>query len=1349
MKKLFKLCLAACAMLLTALPSQAQYVSNNKGGGYTTAEEKSRYVDGEVIVKFKDSERVSVRRNAKGKIVSTSSDKLNEKLQPLGFVEMKQVMPLTGGKVVKGMRKVPSSGRMIQDSDLSQLYVIRYDKSRASVKQVIEQLTTLDDVELAEPNYIIKACAQDDNSSAYNDPLFAQQWGVPAVNLQKLWGVSKTDNRRPVIAILDTGVDIGHPDLKDNIWTNELEADGAILEDDDHNGYEDDVHGWDFIAEVPITSDTDKKLGKDRNGHGTHCAGIAAAVGNNGIGIVGANPDALIMPVKILGDDGMGSMLAMLNGIDYAIANGANILSMSLGMPESSVILYSALAKAYQHNVLPVAAAGNDGNDIYFMGGQSSGLSFPAAYDIVLGVMASDSHGNLASYSNYDSDGPYYSEYVLSKKDYGAAPFFNYDVLAPGTDITSTFPGGGYKSLSGTSMATPLVAGILSRVVQTKGYSFLQDDSWIGDFQTCFANGNKVIDAFDVSAYNDDNRGSVLYFKSIEMDDATEGNGNGRIDVGETISFYPTIKCTWGTVRDYHIHAEFLNDVPSEYAEIIQNDVTPGYSVSAGGELSLPKPIMIRVKEGCPDNLNLSLKFIAQGGSLTANAVQQMKYNASSYEVLPTVISKDMVFSPNKRYRLDEPLGIPSGCKLTILPGTTIEIGNNAYIQCEGELICNGTPENPIVFKNAEYSSPTMYGGSKSIFIMDNVKKTELSYVIFDGLHASSRLVSGSWDNVVEMKNCQVVNCEFRTLQATLINCNVYNNFITTRPLYGSIFVMKNSNFINNEGGGSYEVGGCQVDNSNIYNNYFGGDLEHHYIWGSEIVPPTVLPSVYWGSAVEKNILVGMSFGNKFASVDLQNMLTRPSSEAHGVVWKVVVDGNDLDTADLNDIPALGVGQHTLEVYFNRPMDKSVNPTITYGLREPYNQNVVEGGNWNDAGDIFVTTLEVTGKTTSDGLNRLCIAGARDMEFFEIPVEQDRFSVMIQKVGSLNTNLIAEAGIGSVKLAWETDEADFADLMGYNLYRYVETEEKYEEWGYNEERDEWGYWEKTLIVCDTIKVNDMLIDPSETTLTDYNVEPGTTYYYYIMEMGTDLQQHDVSKVVAATPLTATKGDANGSMNVDIADVVTEVNYLTGQNPQPFIFEAADVNSDETVNILDVVGTVNIIITPKGAATASTDAKATYTVENGILYVDSDTPLGGVQVSIKANANTVFEALEGLDGMEQAGVWVAEDEYMLLAYSMSGRVIGSGKQPLMRIGDAEVTDVVASDAKGHNVLAINGTATSIANLPFGIENYEGAEVRYYDLAGRRVSAEAARKSGVAIQSLFIGGKCVKSYKILNR
>ena len=127
------------------------------------------------------------------------------------------------------------------------------------------------------------------------------------MKLPQLWQQPIITQKRPIIAILDTGVDIDHPDLKANIWTNTKESEGAEDYDDDGNGFKDDLHGWDFVNQTG-------RIG-DWNGHGTHCAGIAAAVGGNGIGIVGANPDALIMPVTVMQSDGTGDVATIIKGI--------------------------------------------------------------------------------------------------------------------------------------------------------------------------------------------------------------------------------------------------------------------------------------------------------------------------------------------------------------------------------------------------------------------------------------------------------------------------------------------------------------------------------------------------------------------------------------------------------------------------------------------------------------------------------------------------------------------------------------------------------------------------------------------------------------------------------------------------------------------------------------------------------------------------------------------------------------------------------------------------------------------------------------------------------------------------
>ena len=474
----------------------------------------------------------------------------------------------------------------------------------------------------------------------------------------------------------------------------------------------------------------------------------------------------------------------------------------------------------------------------------------------------------------------------------------------------------------------------------------------------------------------------------------------------------------------------------------------------------------------------------------------------------------------------------------------------------------------------------------------------------------------------------------------------------------------------------------------------------------------------YWGSKREEFVREGIhdmyhpTNPEGFGVVDLSNMLTRPSAEAHGIVWKVVVNGYDAQD-EFEMLPPLGVGKHKFEVYFNRPMDVSIAPNVCMGVRPPYTQvTIAEDGEWSADSLVYTAYLTIDGKTGCDGLNRIYVAGASDNEYFDIPVENSRFNVEVAAAGSMATGLMADAGLGKVTLTWETDEEDFEDLLGYNIYRYTD----YLDSTYVVDYNKYGDYSKHLEVKgDTTIINKSVIESNETEFVDYDVVPGTTYYYVIKQLTTSLNSHSLSNAVAATPLTAQKGDANGSMTVDIADVVTEVAWLTNQNPQPFIFEAADVNSDATVNILDVVGTVTIITNPESVATASVNSTATYTIEDGILYIDSDVAIGGIQLSIAAPKGTSFEALEALNGFEQMNHWMSDDECMFLAFSMQGKSIAPGKQAILRIGDAEIKDVIISNSRGGNVLAVNGNATSVSEVSGEDIEVEGI----YDLVGRKL------------------------------
>jgi subtilisin family serine protease len=251
-------------------------------------------------------------------------------------------------------------------------------------------------------------------------------WGADAVNAPEVWAEGYT-GEGVVVAVLDTGVDRNHEDLRNNIWTNSGEiADNGI--DDDGNGYIDDFYGWNFDGNNNNIMDID--------GHGTHVSGTIAGE-NNGFGVTGIAYDAQIMPVKVLDDFGSGSNTAVADGIYYAVDNGADVINLSLGgsFPNSEV--EEAVKYASEQQVTVVMAAGNSSGQMPL---------YPARYADRYGIAvgAVDEEKNLASFSNRAG-----SEELTY-------------VTAPGVDIYSTLPDNRYETYSGTSMATPHIAGVVA-----------------------------------------------------------------------------------------------------------------------------------------------------------------------------------------------------------------------------------------------------------------------------------------------------------------------------------------------------------------------------------------------------------------------------------------------------------------------------------------------------------------------------------------------------------------------------------------------------------------------------------------------------------------------------------------------------------------------------------------------------------------------------------------------------------------------------------------------------------------------------------------------------------------------
>ncbi len=290
--------------------------------------------------------------------------------------------------------------------------------------QRARRLEASDGVRWAEPNRTFRA------SGMPNDRLFARQWALAnptGIGAAAAWWSSRGDGA--VVAVLDSGIDLDHPDLRDNIWTNagEVPANGL---DDDRNGYVDDVHGADTVQRDGAP--------QDGLGHGTRMAGIAAARGDNGIGVRGVAPHAKIMPVRVLDDAGAGSTETIVAGIAYALRQGARVINLSLNGPEHSQALDEAIRAAERNGVVVVVSAGNAGQNI------DRTPSYPASSSSpnVIAVAAGSRDGGLTAFSGWGRAGV--------------------DLAAPGEGVLSTSLGGGYSTGSGTSEAAAHVSGAIA-----------------------------------------------------------------------------------------------------------------------------------------------------------------------------------------------------------------------------------------------------------------------------------------------------------------------------------------------------------------------------------------------------------------------------------------------------------------------------------------------------------------------------------------------------------------------------------------------------------------------------------------------------------------------------------------------------------------------------------------------------------------------------------------------------------------------------------------------------------------------------------------------------------------------
>ena len=1285
MKKLFTLLLLFGITSLSA--QEADHFTDNQSDlSRDPRTDLMNFVPNEVLVKFKDDVAITSGTQLKSAGVS-SVDKV---LKAAGGSTLEKLFPLE--KKLKSAQYVKDpQGREMKIPSLHNIYKIVIPQTKSSgsmpadIFKVIEELKALPEVEYAEPNYILSI----DNSNPIgpilsandilnmqdgivknsetglvpNDPLFGQQTYIQAVKADLVWDQTTGDTSQ-IIAILDTGIDWLHPDLKNKIWSNKAEIPGNGV-DDDGNGLVDDTRGWDYI-----NNDNNPM---DDNSHGTHVAGIAAAEGNNGIGISGVCPKAKIMAIKVFPSSGRTDISTIVPGIYYAANNGATVINMSFGEYGRSQTLETALLYAYSKNIILVAAAGNDSYSIYDqLPGGFPAIFYPAGLPYVFGVQSD------GDYSNFDPDGPVYSQ---------SAEGMNYELKAPGS-IFSTVPNGNYRTLQGTSMASPIVAGAVAlyrslfpeKSLEELWSDFIHSSTGVIDLNEAFFGSAKV---------------PQLDLMSYILTDTNPGDDNdGQADGGEIIDLVIQIRNTGSPAEDVYVKITQSNDGDPRDITILKDSVNFGSIGIYQTKNNYLVPFKVKINSNCFHNRTITLDVTIKNAQNTELFTQNLKFKIYNGEELSGIINTDTILTPDKNWVITNSLRISQGVNVTILPGTHVEI--NAGVDNRGKVIAIGSPDCRISMKGIiggdatyKYADLDLNGGGMNATIIDNCNISNLSsfsankisYSKISNFDSNTNGRSFSCDSIYR---CLFENSILYYFQGNLIesvandftiafsNTNLisskYNVFDKMRNLY--VWCYPNRPDIYNMYPTFLFVYG-QSQRKILKNTFLGNGISSYFIKTDGNADMISLPDQYWGTT--NNSKIKPKYYDFWESAGLpyfncNPQLIAPSDSCQAHVWKVIVNGKD---AQDEVVEPIGVGKQRFDVYFNRPMNKTIIPQISFGGLYPYTSNSInEDGLWSDDGKIY-TVFKTIKLTIADGINRIRVAGAKqDADWgWEIPVEDQRFNFIISATGSASIEFMATPGLGKVNLEWNNNQ--LADGLGFNMYRMEQINDS------------------TLSM--PLLINSTLI--ADTLYTDFAVTPNKKYYYYYKILRTNLAETDSSKVVSTIPLTASKGDANGDLTVNVLDITTLVSYLLNQNPQPFIAEAADVNLDGQVNVLDIIGVVKVISGGKKkiSSTAATNPTPAYIyLEPDKIKLRSDEQVAGLQFALTGSKLKEVKLSSLLEGFEFA--YFATDTTITgILFSYSGKTIPRGLQDILKIeaGSALLIwgDVMGGDNAGKYVTII--------------------------------------------------------------
>ena len=696
MKRIFSIFLALC-MCLTGIPIVFAAETASTPAVDTAEPSADSYVPGSLLFALQSPEAL---------------DSITDALTAFGVIRVEPLFTENGKAVSLGERKEIWYSAQISGDVLS---------ATAAVSE-------LDGVICAEPEYVY-------TTGSYNEPTeieCSRDWAYKKLHKhenQYWWKdhfhhTDKAPGYGTVVAVIDTGVDFTHKDLVSNMWINYAELSGIPGVDDDGNGYIDDIYGADVTA-----SGTKSGNPMDDNGHGTHVAGIVAMAANNDGG-VGLAYGAKIMAVKAGQSTGTFASSDIAKAILYAHMMGADVINMSFGGTGKSYLVESALENAFADCVL-VASAGNDGlpttdadPSLY----PKRADIYPAAYSYVIGVMATDSAGNLAGFSNWD---------------YFPGANAEYELTAPGVGIYSTLPGNRYAEWNGTSMAAPFVsaaAAILrshysdkamysSRFIMGQLASATEDRTAFTAPQKDRSYSYPALNVFDSMTKLP--KPNLTVKDTFLMDNVNAAfplnDGDAIIDAGETVDLGVLVRNQWGLTGTITVKADavsaggvanpwitFLTDTVTLQPAGTFEEVNNGFVYNDSYLEAVGNPIRFVVAQNTPNDTEICINLTVtttNGADVTDTAVYTVKadntFRVQAGRSIRGTLTQDTTLTNDYLWIVENALLIPEGITLTIEPGTKVQFWSSdyenaygqksvVYIDCEGTLNAIGTEKEPI-----------------------------------------------------------------------------------------------------------------------------------------------------------------------------------------------------------------------------------------------------------------------------------------------------------------------------------------------------------------------------------------------------------------------------------------------------------------------------------------------------------------------------------------------------------------------------------------------------------------------------------------------------------------------------